>query len=80
MIEVRIPKLGMSTVEVDITEVQVHAGDRVEPGQKLIVMESEKVTAHIESEYGGVVTQVLVTKDDVRHVGDVVCLIEEDPE
>ncbi len=80
MIEIRIPKLGMSTVEVDITEVRVREGDRVEPGQILMLMESEKVTAEIETEWGGTVRQVLAKKDDTRQVGDVIVIIEEDPE
>ena len=78
MIEVRIPKMGMSTVEVDITNVLVQVGDRVVAGQVLAEVEAEKANVEIEAEASGVVSEVLVTSGEVRNVGNVILCMEEE--
>jgi pyruvate/2-oxoglutarate dehydrogenase complex dihydrolipoamide acyltransferase (E2) component len=78
MIDIHIPKFGMSTVEVDVTEVLVAPGDRVVVGTPLIQIETEKALAVIESEHAGTVVEVLVTVDEVYEVGDVFCRLEPD--
>lgn len=76
MIDVQIPKMGMSTVEVDITAVHVAAGDRVEPQTILVEIESEKSTFEIEAGVSGTVAEVLVAEGDEREVGDVIVRIQ----
>jgi pyruvate dehydrogenase E2 component (dihydrolipoamide acetyltransferase) len=76
MIDVRIPKGGMSTVEVDVVAVHVSPGDVVEVGAVLMEVESEKATFEVEAARGGVVREVLVQVGDVSMVGDVVARIE----
>jgi pyruvate/2-oxoglutarate dehydrogenase complex dihydrolipoamide acyltransferase (E2) component len=78
MIEIRIPKLGMSTIEVDVLEVLVSVGDRVTPEQVLVEVEGEKAIVEILAETTGVVRELLVAKGDERNVGDVVVRIDED--
>ena len=77
MTNVHIPKAGMSTVEVDITAVLVQSGDRVEAGQPLIEIESEKTTFEIEAPVAGLVVEVHVSAGDIGEVGDVVLVIDE---
>jgi pyruvate/2-oxoglutarate dehydrogenase complex dihydrolipoamide acyltransferase (E2) component len=78
MREVRIPKMGMSTVEVDVLRVLVRPGQHVAQGDILVEVESEKANYEIEAEVGGTVTEVLVDEGDVKEVGDVIARIEED--
>jgi pyruvate/2-oxoglutarate dehydrogenase complex dihydrolipoamide acyltransferase (E2) component len=78
VIDVHIPKFGMSTVEVDVTEVLITPGDRVAVGTPLIQIESEKANLVIESEHAGTVSEVLVEVDEVYNVGDVFCRISPD--
>lgn len=78
MKEVRIPKLGMSTVEVDVLRVLVTVGQRVEVGDPLLEIEGEKTALEVEADVGGRVAEVLVEDEDIRNVGDVVVRIEED--
>jgi pyruvate/2-oxoglutarate dehydrogenase complex dihydrolipoamide acyltransferase (E2) component len=78
MKDVHIPKMGMSTVEVDVLRVLVSPGQHVAAGDILVEIESEKANYEIESEVGGTVTEVLVKEGDVKEVGDVVARIEED--
>ena len=78
MIDVHIPKMGMSTVEVDIVEVMIEPGIRVEVGDPVLEVETEKVTTVIESEIAGTVVEVLVEEGGTYEVGDVFCRIEPD--
>jgi pyruvate/2-oxoglutarate dehydrogenase complex dihydrolipoamide acyltransferase (E2) component len=76
VIEVHIPKGGMSTVEVDVVAVHVTPGDVVDAGTVLIEVESEKATFEVEAAQGGTVREVLVEVGDPANVGDVVVRIE----
>jgi pyruvate/2-oxoglutarate dehydrogenase complex dihydrolipoamide acyltransferase (E2) component len=76
MIEVRVPKMGMSTVEVDVSAVLVAPGDDVAAGQTVIEVEGEKASLEVEAPAAGTVTEVLVAVGDECCVGDVVVLLE----
>ena len=75
MHEIRIPKSGMSTVEVDITELFVEVGQSVAIGDSNADIDTEKVTMTLEADVAGTVTQILVAAGDSREVGDVVCVL-----
>ena len=76
MTEVRIPKMGMSTIEVDIIRVLVETGQRVSAGDSVVEIESEKANYEIEAGVDGEVAEVLVTEGEEAKVGDVVVRIE----
>jgi pyruvate/2-oxoglutarate dehydrogenase complex dihydrolipoamide acyltransferase (E2) component len=76
VIDVHIPKAGMSTVEVDVVAVHVAAGDLVEPGTVLIEVESEKATFDVEAGHAGRVSELLVAEGDEAKVGDVIARID----
>jgi pyruvate dehydrogenase E2 component (dihydrolipoamide acetyltransferase) len=73
---VQIPKMGMSTLEVDIVAVHVAPGDRVEPETIVVEIESEKSSFEIEAGVAGTVAEVLVSEGDEAQVGDVVVRIQ----
>ena len=76
MTEMKIPKMGMSTVEVDLIKWHVAVGDKVQVGQVLVEIESEKATMEMEAEVSGTVTEILVPEGEMTTVGTVVCRIE----
>ena len=76
MIDVHIPKMGMSTVEVDVVAVHVSVGDTVEPSTILIEVESEKANFEVEAGHAGTVREVLVAEGDEATVGDVIVRLE----
>ncbi|MER8818127.1 biotin/lipoyl-containing protein [Mesorhizobium sp. L103C105A0] len=76
MLEVRIPKMGASTVDVDLTKWHVSVGTSVVPGQILAEVESEKTNIEIEAETAGVVAEILVDEGAVTGVGTVICRIK----
>lgn len=76
MTDVQIPKMGMSTVEVDILKVNVEPGQAVAASDIVVEVESEKANYEIEAGQAGTVAEVLVAEGDIRNVGDVVVRIE----
>ena len=77
MMDVRIPKMGMSTVEVDISEVYVKDGQLVAIGDPLVRLEAEKASFDLEAEGSGIVRDLAVAEGDVRNVGDMICRLED---
>lgn len=75
--DIRIPKMGMSTVEVDISEVYVKNGQKVAIGDPLVRLEAEKASFDLEAESSGIVRDLAVAEGDVRNVGDVICRLED---
>ena len=76
MIDVQIPKMGMSTVEVDIVAVHVAPGDRVEKDSIVVEVQSEKANYEVEAGTAGTVKEVLVQEGEEAKVGDVVVRLE----
>lgn len=56
----------------------VNVGDRVAKGQTLGIIEAMKLMNEIESEYDGVVTQILVGNKEVVEYGQPLFVIKED--
>lgn len=73
-----VPKMGMSTVEVDLTYWHVKKGDAVNTGDPLADVESEKANHTIESEVSGTVKDICYDADTTVEVGTVICIIETD--
>ncbi|MBI4240162.1 MAG: hypothetical protein HY613_00465 [Candidatus Rokubacteria bacterium] len=77
MHEIRIPKLGMDTLECDIKAWLVKVGDTVAPGSPLLEVETEKADVVIEADVAGVVREIAVPAGQTVPVGSVVGLIDE---
>ena len=76
MREIRIPKLGMDTLECDIKAWLVKVGDRVGPGTPLLEVETEKADVVIEAEVAGVVSEITAPAGQTVAVGSVVGRID----
>jgi pyruvate/2-oxoglutarate dehydrogenase complex dihydrolipoamide acyltransferase (E2) component len=68
---VNIPKVGMSTVEVDITEIHVSVGDPVVEGQTLYTVSTDKLDFEVDSPSEGVISAIHIEVDGVYPVGFV---------
>ncbi len=73
--EVSVPDIG-DFDNVDVIEVLVAPGDRVEREQSLITLESEKATMEIPAPVAGVVKQVLVAVGDKVSEGAPIVILE----
>ena len=73
--ELKVPDIGGNN-NVDVIEVFVKPGDRVEQEQSLITLESDKATMDIPAERAGVIKKVLVKVGSKVSAGDVIAQIE----
>jgi dihydrolipoamide dehydrogenase len=76
MIEVKVPDIG-DFKDVEIIEVLVKPGDRVEKEASLITLESDKATIEIPSPHAGIVKDLRVKLGDKVSQGSPVLVLEE---
>ena len=73
--EVLLPDIGDFS-GVEVIEVLVGPGDRVEPEQSILTLESDKATMEIPAPFGGTVREVRIKVGDKVSVGDRLLLME----
>ncbi|HSO80809.1 MAG TPA: biotin/lipoyl-containing protein, partial [Chromatiaceae bacterium] len=73
--EVTLPDIGDFT-DVEIIEILVAPGDRVEPEQSLLTLESDKATMDIPAPRGGEVREIKVALGQKLNPGDLILLLE----
>ena len=71
---VRVPDIGEFR-DVDVVEVLVAVGDRVEADQALVVIESEKASMEVPSPQAGVVESIAVAVNAKVNTGDAICTL-----
>ncbi|TET76949.1 MAG: biotin/lipoyl-binding protein, partial [Dehalococcoidia bacterium] len=76
---IAIPKLGMSMVDATLVEWKVKEGTRVEKGDVVLMIETEKTQWEVEASAPGFV-HIMVEEDIKAPVGRVVGLITETKE
>ena len=76
IIEVKVPDIG-DFKDVDIIEILVKPGDRVEKEASLITLESDKATIEIPSPQAGVVKELRVKLGDKVSQGSAILVLEE---
>jgi pyruvate/2-oxoglutarate dehydrogenase complex dihydrolipoamide acyltransferase (E2) component len=74
--DVTLPKWGMTMQEGTIAAWQASVGDRVEEGQVIATVETEKVEAELEAPVSGVLAEILVEAGQTVEVGTLVARIE----
>jgi dihydrolipoamide dehydrogenase len=74
--EVKVPDIG-DFKDVEIIEVLVKPGDRVEKETSLITLESDKATIEIPSPHAGVVKELRVKLGDKVSQGSPILVLEE---
>ena len=74
--DVFVPKMGMSTVEVDIMTIHVRIGQKVAAEEPLVEIESEKATFEVTAGCAGIVREILVREGDICEVGHVLMRVE----
>ena len=72
--EIRIPDIGDFDA-VDVIEVLIKAGDTVEVGQSVLVLESDKASMEVPTEIAGKVDRVAVRVGDKVKQGDLVATV-----
>ncbi len=78
--EFKLPDLGEGIHEGEIVDVLVKPGDRVEDGQPVLVVETDKATTEIPAPVTGVVKDIRVKPGDVVKVGQVLIVFSDEAE
>jgi dihydrolipoamide dehydrogenase len=74
LVEQRVPDLG-EFHDVEVIEVLVRVGERVEPESPLITLETEKATMDVPATVAGVVQEVKVAKGDRVSKDSLIALV-----
>lgn len=77
MPEIRVPKFGMSGLEVEILELLVGVGDTVAAGQPVAEAASDKVDFTIDSETGGTIISIAAAAGDICEMGTVLMILAD---
>jgi pyruvate dehydrogenase E2 component (dihydrolipoamide acetyltransferase) len=70
-----MPKLGLTMVEAIIIEWKKQEGEKVEKGEVLLVIETDKVTFEVEAAESGFLSTILVPAGEKREIGEVLAYI-----
>lgn len=73
-IEIKVPDIGAD--EVEITEIIVKVGDKVEAEQSLITVEGDKISMEVPSPQAGVVKEIKVAIGDKTETGKLMMIFE----
>lgn len=76
IIEFKLPDLGENIESAQIVKFLVKTGDKIENGQVLFELETDKATIEVPSELSGIVKEIKAKDGDTVKIGDVVMLIE----
>lgn len=73
-IEINVPDIG--TDEVEVTEILVKVGDKVEAEQSLITVEGDKASMEVPSPQAGVVKEIKISTGDKVETGKLMMIFE----
>jgi 2-oxoglutarate dehydrogenase E2 component (dihydrolipoamide succinyltransferase) len=79
-VEIKIPAVGESITEVQISEWLKSEGDSVKQDEALAVIDSEKTTFDLPAPHAGKLTNILHKAGETVAIGTVVAQIEEESE
>ena len=74
-LEVKVPDIG-NFKDVDVIEVMVKAGDKIEKEQGLITLETDKAAMDVPSPYAGIVKEMKVKQGDKVSEGSVILTLD----
>lgn len=77
MMEIKVPELAESITEGTIAEWLKQEGDYVQNGEPIAELETDKINVEINSDFSGVIKQLLFMPGDTVQVGQVIALLDE---
>ncbi len=78
--EIVVPNLGESIVEATVADWLKQEGERVEVGEAVVVLETDKVDLDVGAERAGVLAKIVRQSGEDVKIGDVLGVIEEAPQ
>lgn len=76
-IDIELPDMGEDAGdEAVVAEVYVEEGDEVENGEVLMKVGADGTSFEVTAPHTGLVVELLVSEEDIVHVGDVVAILD----
>jgi len=76
IVEVKLPQLSMGVVDCQVTKWAKNVGDRVEQGQLLLEVDTDKTVTEIEAPESGVLVEIRHGDGTVVVVGETLGIID----
>ena len=73
-IEINVPDIGAD--EVEVTEIMVSVGDKVEEEQSLITVEGDKASMEVPAPQAGIVKEIKIAEGDKVSTGSLIMVFE----
>jgi 2-oxoglutarate dehydrogenase E2 component (dihydrolipoamide succinyltransferase) len=77
MSNIVVPELGESVVEARVARWLKKEGDRVETGEPLVELETEKIDLEVNADRGGVLTRIAHKEGDDVKIGELLGVVDE---
>jgi 2-oxoglutarate dehydrogenase E2 component (dihydrolipoamide succinyltransferase) len=77
MTNIVVPELGESVVEARVARWLKREGDRVEVGEPIVELETEKIDLEVNADRGGVLTSIKHAEGDDVKIGEVLAVMDE---
>jgi 2-oxoglutarate dehydrogenase E2 component (dihydrolipoamide succinyltransferase) len=77
MAEIKVPELAESITEGTIAKWLKQKGDKVEKGEYLVELETDKVNVEIISDHSGILVELSFEEGDTVKVGDTIAIVGE---
>jgi len=77
MSNIVVPTLGESVVEARIAKWLKKAGDRVEVGEPVVELETEKIDLEVSAEKSGVIASIARQEGDDVKIGELLAVVDE---
>lgn len=75
-LEFKLPELGENIEQAEIVKIMVSVGDKIEPDQIILEIETDKATVEVPAEFSGIVKEVKAKDGETIKIGDVVFTYE----
>ncbi len=75
-VNVIMPKFGLTMTKGTIVEWRKKVGEKVEKGEVIATVESEKITGEVEAPASGILVEILHDVGDEVPVGEPIGIIE----
>src|SRR3954470_13707489 len=77
MTNIVVPELGESVVEARVARWLKKEGDRVEIGEPIVELETEKIDLEGNAERGGVIASIKHKEGDDVKIGELLAVLDE---
>jgi len=80
MLEVKMPRLGVTMQNGTVSTWLVNEGDQVEKGEYLFELETEKSTLEIEAQTSGILKKILIPEGEEVPINTIIAVIADEDE